>query len=381
MTTTGDGDGTDRTLTAFWHDSFLDHEPPAGEFEAEWTGRLAVKEPHPDRADRLRNVRHILDRELSDRLSWAGVEPAGRAALERTHEPDYLDDLRAFCEAGGGRLTAETGANGATYRAARHAAGAAVAAAEHALDAPPVDVPYAAVRPSGHHAQPGQADGFCFLNNVAVAADAALSGRDAVDRVAILDWDVHHGNGTQECFYDRDDVLVIGLHNDHWSWDPDAHPQTGDLDETGTGAGEGYNLNVPLPPGTGDDGYAAVVDRLVEPVLDAYGPDLLLVSAGQDPGTVDPLGRNVVTKGGFARLGRRARELAAAHAGGNLAVVQEGGYQISHLGYATLGVMEGVLGVDTGIDDPMAWMDEDRDSAERALDRIVAFHADHWPVE
>ncbi len=369
----------DGRVTAFFDESFIAHEQPAGEFEAEWTGRLAYREPHPDRPERLKNIYRIVQAELADHVTLADVDPATREHLERTHTAGHIDELRAFCADGGGRLTAETGANEHTFRAAIHAAGAARQAAEHALDGPATDVPYAMVRPSGHHAQPEQVDGFCYFNNVAVAADHVLATTD-VGRVAVVDWDVHHGNGTQECFDDRDDVLVIGIHNDHWSWDPDAHPQTGDVDEVGVGDGEGYNVNVPLPPGTGDEGYERVFDRIVEPILDSYEPDLLLISAGQDAGTVDPLGRNVVTKDGFEELGRRARTLAGEHAGGNLAIVQEGGYQVSHLAYATLGVLEGALGVDTGIDDPMAWMDEDYDSAHEAVEEIAAHHAEYWPV-
>lgn len=365
--------------TAFWHDSFVDHEPPAGELEAEWTGRLAEKEPHPDRAVRVKNIRHILQTELPDHINWADAPAASRNQLERVHDADYIDEFEAFCNAGGGRLTAETGANEHSFRAAKHAAGGAIAATEHALNSGPGDVPYACVRPSGHHAQPAQADGFCFFNNVAVAAEHALE-TSAVDRVAIVDWDVHHGNGTQECFYDRDNVLFVSLHNDHWSWDPEAHPQSGDLDEHGVGAGEGYNLNLPLPPGTGDEGYVDAFDRVVNPVVSEFDPDLLLVSAGQDPGTVDPLGRNVVTKDGFIALGKRARRLAASAADNNLAVIQEGGYQVSHLGYATLGVLEGLLDVETGVSDPFAWLDEDAESAYNRTNRIVNYFEEWWAL-
>jgi acetoin utilization deacetylase AcuC-like enzyme len=370
---------TEPTLTVLFDERFLDHEPPAGEFEAEWTGRLAVEEPHPDRPERLLNVREILRQELADRVEWAEVSPASRAVLERVHDPDYIDEFERFCAAGGGRLTADTGANEASFESARWAAGAAVGAAERALSDAPERVPYALVRPSGHHAQPAQADGFCFFNNVAVAAEHALA-TTATERVAVVDWDVHHANGTQECFYDRDDVFVVSVHNDHWSWDPEAHPQTGDLAEDGRGDGTGYTLNAPLPPGTGDQGYAELFERVVEPAVTAFDPDLLLVSAGQDGGTVDPLGRNVLTKDGFRRLGRRVRGLAGDAAEGRLGLVQEGGYQISHLAYATLGVAEGVLGTDTGVEDPMAWMDEDLDSARRAIDRIADYHGRHWPL-
>ncbi|MXV60681.1 class II histone deacetylase [Natronorubrum sp. JWXQ-INN-674] len=368
------------SATAFWDESFLEHVPPAGEGEAEWTGRLAVEQPHPDRPERLRNVRSIVRHELADRVRWTQAPEITDEELHRVHDPDYVREFRAFCDSGGGRITGGTGANEASYRAARHAAGGAAAAATHALEHGLEDVPYAAVRPSGHHAQPAQADGFCFFNNAAVAAERALAD-DRVERVCILDWDVHHGNGTQEVFYGRDDVLTISLHNDHWSWNPDAHPQTGDVDERGTGPGEGYNLNVPLPPGTGDDGYAEAFDRLVEPVIEQYAPDLLVVSAGGDAGTVDPLGRNVVTKSGFESLGARARDIAATSASGRLVLLQEGGYHPSHLAYAMLGTLEGVLGIDSEIDDPFAWLDEDFESAADRIAEIREYYADWWTLE
>ena len=368
-----------RSITAFRHDSFVEHEPPAGEFEAEWTGRLAVEEPHPDRPERILNVEHVLRHELGDRVTWRPAPPATDEQLQRVHEPEHVSAFEAFCEAGGGRLTSETGANEASARAARHAAGAAAASVRHALEGGPDRVPYACVRPSGHHAQPAQVDGFCFYNNAAVAVEEALID-DGVDRVAVLDWDVHHGNGTQEIFYDRDDVLTISLHNDHWSWDPEAHPQTGDVDEHGSGPGEGFNLNVPLPPGTGDEGYAHAFERLVEPVVGSFDPDLLIVSAGADAGTVDPLGRNVVTKEGFEAFGRRARELAGQTARDRLVLVQEGGYQISHLGYAMLGTLEGVLGLDSDVSDPFAWLDENVSAARDRVEEVASYYDRWWDL-
>lgn len=367
-------------LRVYYDDAALAHRPPSGEFDAPWTGRLAVREPHPDRAERIENIASILRNELGDRIAWSGFEPASEAELTRVHAADYVERIRDWAANGGGRLTTETGGNAETYRAARTAAGGAIAAAEHAVDADRRDLPYALVRPSGHHAQPDRADGFCFFNNAAVAA-AHLLATDRADRVAVLDWDVHHANGTQECFYDRDDVLVISLHADHDSWDPQTHPQSCDLTERGVDDGAGYTVNVPLPAGTGDEGYRYAMDELVAPVVASYGPDALLVSAGQDPGTVDPLGRNTVTTDGFAMLGSRARSLADDHAGGSLAIVQEGGYHLSHLAYATLAALQGTLGVESAIDDPFAWVRGDAGRAERAVDQAIEAHAEDWPLE
>jgi acetoin utilization deacetylase AcuC-like enzyme len=364
------------SLTGYWDDSFLDHAAPAGEAEQPWTGRLAVREPHPDRPERLRNVRHILDEELPGGVDWRPVEPVSDETLHRVHDPDYVERFEAFCASGGGRLVGATGANRDSYRAARHAAGAAVAAAEHAIDGDESALPYACVRPSGHHAQPDQADGF---NNAAIAAETALAA-DGIDRVAIVDWDVHHGNGTQAVFEDRDDVLTLSIHNRHGSWHPESHPQTGAVEEHGTGPGVGYNVNVPVPPGTGDEGYRAVFDRLVEPVVEQFDPDLGVVAAGGDAGTVDPLGRNVVTKAGFEALGSRARSLAERTSDGRLVVVQEGGYHVSHLGYAMLGTFEGLLGVDSSVRDRFALYEGDTASATERTSATVDHYATWWDL-
>lgn len=365
-------------LRVFYDDAALAHVAPGGEFDVPAAREPPVEEPHPDRRERVENVVGILRGELAAETTWTGFEPATRTQLERVHDPGYVEEIRTWAAEGGGRLTPDTGGNAETYRAAVTAAGGAVAAAERALEADS-EVPYALVRPSGHHAQSGQADGFCFFNNVAVAA-AHLLATDRADRVAVVDWDVHHANGTQEIFSDRGDVLVVSLHQDHDSWDAETHPQVCDLTERGTGDGAGYTVNVPLPPGTGDDGYQYAMAEVVEPVVAAYDPDALLVSAGQDPGTVDPLGRNAVTKSGFESLGADAQRIAADHAGGSLAFVQEGGYHLSHLAYATLGVLEGALGVDTGVGDPYANVPGDTRSAERAVDEAVATHSDFWPL-
>ncbi|RQG88077.1 class II histone deacetylase [Natrarchaeobius halalkaliphilus] len=369
------------TLSVYWDDSFLEHNPPAGEFELASSGRLAVDEPHPDRPERVQNIKHILDHELSEFLEWQSVEPATIEQLSRVHTASHISEFEEFCKNGGGRITAETGANEASYTAARHAAGASIQAATDAMRTDVSErVPYALVRPSGHHAQPDQIDGFCFFNNVAIAAEH-LRATDQAERIAIIDWDVHHGNGIQETFYDRDDVLYVSIHNDHWSWDPDAHPQTGNTRENGTGDGVGYNVNIPLPPGAGDKGYEYVFNSLVSPIVESFDPDVLLVSAGQDAGTMDPLGRNVVTKSGFEAMGQRVRKLATECADGHLALIQEGGYHLSHLGYATLGVLEGVLDVRTDVrEDPFAWLDEDLDSVVSATHSVGADHAHHWPL-
>lgn len=363
------------TLPIYYDDTFLDHDPPPGNFILPSSAVLAVDEAHPDRPERIRNIRHAIETTLADLVEWNPVTPAPRSALERVHDSEYLDELETAEP--GDRLTPETGVGAETYNAARYAAGAAIHTAERALTTTLAEVPYAPVRPSGHHAQPTTADGFCYLNNVSIAAEHVLTTQQA-DTIAIIDWDVHHANGTQSVFYSRDDVLVVSLHNDFGSWGPH-HPQTGAVDEHGAGSGVGYTVNVPLPPGTGDTGYAAAFDEIVEPVVAAFDPDLLLVSAGQDPGHLDPMARNLVSTSGFQELGRRVRHLAANHAGNALGLIQEGGYQLSHVAFATLAVLHGSLGLDAAVEEPFFVLDE---HPEHALDWIATAkttHAQYWP--
>jgi len=271
-------------ITVYWDDQMLDHEPPKGAFKFPFTPIVAVPEVHPTRRERVQNIRAMLDHAFGDIFETVSPDPASRKAIERVHDPDYLDWLVEFCADGGGRIEdTTTGLNEHTYDAARVSARAAIAAAGQALDGSKDDgqeaLPYALCRPSGHHAQPDCADGFCYLNNVALAAEAALATDGpadiTADRVAIIDWDVHHGNGTQETFYDRDDVLFVSAHNDHGSWHPEYHPQEGSIEEFGEGDGEGYTLNVPLPPGTGNRGYEAFFERIVNPAITGFDPDLI----------------------------------------------------------------------------------------------------------
>jgi len=375
-------------ITVYWDDRMLDHEPPKGAFKFPDTPIVAVPEVHPDRRERVENIRAMLDHAFGDRTETVSPESASRAALERVHDPEYLDWLIEFCADGGGRIDdTTTGVNEHTYDAARVSAGAAIAAAGHALDEVERNdggsLPYALCRPSGHHAQPRYADGFCYLNNVALAAEAALAPDGpadiSADRVAIIDWDVHHGNGTQEVFYDRDDVLFVSAHNDHGSWHPEYHSQKGSIDEFGEEDGHGYTLNVPLPPGTGNRGYEAFFERIVEPAVTGYNPDLILVSAGQDAGPSDMNGRNIVTREGFREMGARIQRLADETADGTLALIQEGGYQPSHLSFATLGVFEGVLGRTVELDgygtgDPFEFLDEPTELVDDWLDNAVDHH-------
>lgn len=364
-------------LPVFWNDDCLDYRMPDGAYYLASHELVAVDEPHPDRPERLTNIRHILTEVLGDELSWRIADTATADELCSVHAPTYIRDLTTEYRDSPGRVTVDTRVNEAMLRAARAAAGCALEAAHKAVASQTAT--YSLARPSGHHAQPTTADGFCLFNNIAIAAQTVLETTD-IDRIAIIDWDVHHGNGTQEIFYDRDDVLVLNLHNYHGAWNDETHPQTGKLTEHGSGGGRGFNVNVPLPLGTGNNGYRLAFTEIVEPVVAAFDPDLILVSAGQDAGVLDPQGRNIVTKPGFKSMGRAVGALADDLAGGRLTIVQEGGYQLSHLPFATLGVIEGVLDIETDVTDPFSMWPEDDERIARAVSAAKSVHEAHWPT-
>jgi acetoin utilization deacetylase AcuC-like enzyme len=266
------------------------------------------------------------------RVEWRACEPADEDALARVHAPAYLDYLRELSAAGGGYLSLDTALDRDSWEVARLASGAAVGAVESALSGEPA---FAIARPPGHHAGRATGMGFCLLNHVAVAAEHARSR--GVERVAILDWDVHHGNGTQDVFYEDGHVLYLSTHQSPF------YPGTGDVREVGEGQGQGFTVNVPLPMGSGEEAYAAAFAGIFLPVLREFGPALILVSAGYDAHAADPLGGMALESASFGRFAASLASLARETGAAPPALVLEGGY---NLGALTEGVATTIHGIE-----------------------------------
>jgi acetoin utilization deacetylase AcuC-like enzyme len=361
-------------MRVYWHDEALAHDTGAGMFDQGPSPLIEAPELHPENTERIRNIRSALTRgAMAPQLEWHAGRHAAAAELELVHPADYIRSVQAACAAGPGLITQSTPVGPASWGAALAAAGTALAAAEAVLaGAGPA---YALVRPPGHHAQPAQADGYCLFSNAALCAQLARTR--GLERVAVVDWDVHHGNGTQACFWERPDVVAISLHMDHGSWGPH-HPQTGAPDELGAGPGLGRNVNVALPLGTGDEGYRRAWRQVVAPVLDEFRPQLLVIACGQDASQYDPNGRMSVTMAGFRDLGAAARDLADRHCDGRLLLVQEGGYGRTYSAYCMHATLEGVLRTGPLLDDPLAYLPDEPERADAAIAAVRAALAPHW---
>lgn len=357
-------------LEVFWHPAALEHETGFGLWEAQPSGLLDVQELHPENAERIRNMRSVLQRgPLASSLVWRDGRLADVAEIETVHHHEYVMRLRRACEAGGDRPTASTVLSASSWSALLAAAGTTLAATD-AVAAGDAAVAYALVRPPGHHAARAVADGYCFFNHAALAAERFRAA--GVERVAIVDWDVHHGNGTQACFYERADVLTISVHMRHGSWGP-SHPETGSPAESGAGAGAGHNVNVELRPGSGDGSYRQAFQRVVEPVLERYRPDVVIGACGQDASAFDANGRMNVSMDGFHAIGRSVRT-SADRAGARLLLVQEGGYARTYAAYCLHATLEGVLGLERLLADPLAYMPDDPEHATADIDAVCSEH-------
>jgi acetoin utilization deacetylase AcuC-like enzyme len=297
---------------------------------------------HPERAERIVAVMEELARR--DWLGYERVEspPVERSVLERIHPASYVEAIERVSAEGGGFLDADTVVSTGSFEAALRGAGGAVALVERLLSGGPAAVGFSAHRPPGHHALASRAMGFCLFNNVAVAAAHALDA-SGLDRVMVLDWDVHHGNGTNDIFHASDRVLFCSIHQSP------LYPGTGARSDVGEGPGRGFTVNLPVPGGSGDGVFVSLVRDVVVPVGREYRPQLILLSAGFDAHEGDPLAGCRVTEAGFAAMARLMRDLVA-ELDVPLGAVLEGGYALAPLARSVAVTMDVLRGGDGGAD-------------------------------
>lgn len=338
--------------TAYVYDPiYLEHNAPPG---------------HPENKERLVRIMGLLEKQgVLERLVAVEATPVSMGRLVRNHSQRYIDTVRQVAERGGDHLDLDTYTSPRSYEAALMAAGGLVNVVEAVLDGK-VDNAFALVRPPGHHAVKSQGMGFCLFNNVAVAARYALQEK-GLERVLIVDFDVHHGNGTQEAFYDESCVLYFSTHQyPHY-------PGTGHWREMGRGEGEGYTANVPLPGGVGDKGFSLIFDEFLYPLAERYQPQLIMVSAGYDAHWADPLAAMHLSLTGYANLTRTLKTLADELCEGRLVFTLEGGYHLDVLSYAVLNTFHVLLG-DEEVVDPLGPAPRPERDVSGLIDQLKSLH-------
>jgi len=300
---------------------------------------------NPETKRRLKNLMEVTG--ITHDLDMRSAEPAGRDDLLRVHPAHYLDEFKTLSDAGGGELGLRTPFTKGGYDIAALSAGLSIAAVGAVLRGE-IDNAYALSRPPGHHCLPDYPNGFCLMANIAIAIESARA-KGLGQKFAVLDWDVHHGNGTEAIFYDRNDVLTISLHQEgNYPLD------TGAITDRGTGAGDGYNINVPLPAGTGHTAYLAAMDEIVRPALDRFQPDIIIVACGFDASAIDPMARMLATADTFRQMTLRIKEAADTLCDGRLVLVHEGGYSEVYVPFCAHATLEALSGSKRTAPDPLA---------------------------
>jgi acetoin utilization deacetylase AcuC-like enzyme len=327
------------------HERYFWHDAGSG---AGFSGTNADMQPdhHPEAPETKRRLLGLLEVSgLADRLVRLKPRPAERSELRYFHTDRYIEVVRELSAANGGSVGESVSIGPGSYEIAELAAGGCIAATDAVL-AGRVKNAYALVRPPGHHAEADRGRGYCVFGNAVLLIRHAQRVH-GLQRIAVVDWDVHHGNGTETAFIEDPSVLTLSIHQDR------CYPiDTGGLSVTGVGRAAGTNLNIPLPPGSGHEAYLAAFDRVVLPALERFRPELIVVCSGLDASAMDPLGRMLCTsetyRGMAARIVRAARELC----GGRLIATHEGGYSNAYVPFCGLPILEEFAGIRTGVLDP-----------------------------
>ncbi|OZI12601.1 class II histone deacetylase [Bacillaceae bacterium SAS-127] len=358
----------------FWHDTgngalFM---PPGGWIETDM---------HSENPATKRRFKNLMERSgLMKHLTQIAPRPASVEDIQLYHSKEYMEKVKQLSAIGSGDAGKHALVGKGSYEIALLSAGGAITAVEEVVNGR-IDNAYALTRPPGHHAEAELGMGFCLFNNVAIAAKYAQKHL-GLNRILILDWDVHHGNGTESAFYDDPNVLFISIHQER-----NYPPGRGKAEDIGLGKGEGFNVNIPLPAGTGNAGYMYALKEIVAPISDRFRPELVLISAGQDPSMFDPLARMMVTADGFREMTRFMMDIAQRHCGGKLVACHEGGYSSAYVPFCSHAIVEEMSGVRTEVEDPFApAMDELPvnelfDIQKEYVQKVKDIQTEHWSLE
>jgi acetoin utilization deacetylase AcuC-like enzyme len=327
---------------------------------------------HPESGNRVAYTYSILKKAgMLEKLVAIKPRLASLEEIELVHIPEYIARFRVFSSRGGGSYGPDNIVSRGTFDTALLAAGGTLSAVDAVLERK-VEGAYALVRPPGHHARPGEAMGFCFFNNVAICARYAAK-KYSLSRILVVDWDEHHGNGTEEIFYNDSSVLYFSVHRDG------NYPGTGQIDQVGGGEGAGFNINVPLPRRCSDDDYEYVFRQILQPVANEYKPELVLVSAGMDTHSKDPIGQMNMSGPGYSRLAAVVLEIAGRCCGGATVFVLEGGYNLQALAEGVLAVINTMVNWDFKEARPA---EEDlmvKIAVKSAVSSVRRYHERYWP--
>jgi len=321
---------------------------------------------HPECPERLESIYDMLsDTGIISKLVVLDPFDASEEQILRVHTEQYYEMVKNTKGVEQFSFDPDTSSNPFTYEAALRGSGGLISGLDMILK-DELDIVYALPRPPGHHAEADRAMGFCFFNHVAVAASHLIS--NGIEKVLIIDWDVHHGNGTQHIFYNNPNVLFASIHQFPF------YPGTGSLNEVGIEDGEGFTVNIPVPPMLTDGDYNKLFDLILSPVIDQFDPGFVLVSAGYDAYFIDPLGGMQITENGFAQLTRYVMNAADSHSGGKLALVLEGGYNIQGLSLINKLVFEELLDINrTEILIP-----ESSPNIEFVVEGVLSSYSKYW---
>ena len=330
-----------------WHERFLWHDTMSASVSYRVRGDL---QPglHVENAETKRRFKNLLDAyEVTPQLTALTFTEASDEELHRFHTPEYVARIQSLSDGQGGDAGEFTPFGPGSSEIARLAVGGTTAAIR-AVATGEVDNAYSLTRPPGHHAERDRGRGFCIFNNVGLGVLSALN-EGLTDRVAIVDWDVHHGNGTQQAFYERSDVLTISIHQDM------LYPvNMGTLEETGAAEGDGFNLNIPLPAGCGGGAYLAAMDQVVLPALEAFRPSMIVVACGYDASYFDPMSHMMLVSPHYREMTQKIKQAAAQLCEGRIMFNHEGGYSDFYVPICGIAVVEELTGIQTGVRDPYA---------------------------